>query len=547
MKLITEIKLKPGFLEQDLIKAMCEKAKIKPNDIKKYEIIKQGIDARKKPNVFCVLNVAIDCDVLVSKKLSKYPEFYPDHSLLNYDIVETDTQPVIVGFGPAGMFCALALSRAGLKPIVLEQGRCVEERQKDVEEFWNNRVLNKHSNVQYGEGGAGTFSDGKLNTSLNNEYCKKIINELIFHGAPKEIYYKNKPHIGTDNLKIVVKNIREEIIKNGGKIIFNAYFCDFLLKNNKITSIFYKNIQSGKLEEIKTNMLILALGHSSLNTFKMLKEKDVKLIKKPFAVGVRIEHEQDLINKAQYGAGYDKNLPPADYKLVEHLPNGRSVFTFCMCPGGQVVASSSEEGGVVTNGMSEFSRSGKYANSALLVNVNPDDFGGEDILSGFYFQRELEKNAFDIAGKNYNAPAELVGDFIDCDNKNAKKLHKNEQKNNFLYNDVGNFSTYRPSITFCDLSNCLPNFVSSSLCEGIVKFDNKIKGFANPNALLIGVETRSSCPVQAVREKDYVCTYEGLYMCGEGAGFAGGIISSAVDGVKCAENIINKLSKKQPH
>lgn len=521
MKLLTEIKLLPGYLEVDLKTEICKRLDISIGDIKNYEIIKMGIDARHKPNVFYVLNVALDLGTKTNGKIKSLEDITPDHDGLRYEKrANCKRRPIIVGFGPSGMFCALALARAGLEPIVLEQGKCVEERQIDVNNFWKSRILNKHSNVQFGEGGAGTFSDGKLNTNLNNLYCKKIINEFILHGAPNEIYYKNKPHIGTDNLKIVVSNIRHEIEKLGGKIIFNAKFSNFSVKNNSISSISYVDLKNNAMKNLACEALILAVGHSAIDVFELLKNQKVAMHKKPFAVGVRIEHPQDLIDKIQYGMPHGKFLPPADYKVAVHLPNGRSVFSFCMCPGGCVVASSSEENTIVTNGMSEFARDKKFANSALLVNVNPEDVG-DDILSGFDFQEQIERSAFCLSGANYNAPAQNLLEFIN--GTSGENMNK---------------CSYMPGVTSTDLSKCLPKFVCESLKDGIVLINKKMNGFIDKTATLIAPETRSSCPVQLDRAKDYTCTVLGLYACGEGAGYAGGIISSAVDGVKCAESVM---------
>ena len=525
MKLITELKLPIEHTKQSLIFEIAKRAKISPNLIKKFEIIKMGIDARKKPKIFFVYNVAIEVDKGIEHKLKNFEDITPDNSGLNYKKVSSNCQPVIVGFGPSGMFCALSLALAGLHPIILEQGKDVEARQKDVENFWHNRVLNEYSNVQFGEGGAGTFSDGKLNTTLNNIYCKKVVNEFILNGAPKEIYYKNKAHIGTDNLRLIVKNIRKKIIENGGKIIFNSKMTNFDTQNAQIINVQYLDVLTNNYYTINTNCLILAIGHSAFNTFELLQNKNIKMNKKPFAIGVRIEHPQDVINFAQYGIKQSKYLPSADYKLVEHLPNGRSVFTFCMCPGGKVVASSSEKETIVTNGMSDFTRSENNANSALLVNVRPEDFPNENALSGFMLQKECERKAYVIAGKNYNAPAMSVGEFLH--NEKCKTIE----------------SSYLPNITMCNLQDCLPNFVIESLKQALVLFDKKINGFGASSNLLIAPETRSSCPVQFERDENYICTINGLFACGEGSGFAGGIVSSAVDGIKCAEKIM-KLFKQ---
>ena len=520
MKLITEIKLKYNHTKQALINEIAKRAKISTDDIISYEIVKMGIDARKKPNVLFVYNVAVKVNEKVQNKLKSFQDIVVDHKGLEYAKKNRNKKCVVVGFGPSGMFCALALALSGYNPIVLEQGKDITARQKDVQDFWQNGKLNEYSNVQFGEGGAGTFSDGKLNTTLNNEYCKKVVNEFILNGAPKEIYYKNKAHIGTDNLVKIVKNIREKIQNNGGKIIFNAKFTNFDTQNAQINNVQYLNLITGKTETIKADYLILAIGHSAFSTFEMIKDKNVAMHKKPFAIGVRIEHPQKIINFAQYGIEKSEFLPSADYKLVEHLPNGRSVFTFCMCPGGKVVASSSEKESIVTNGMSNFSRDDENANSALLVNVTPEDFKGDNVLEGFNLQKKYEKLAYIIAGKNYNAPAMTVGEFLTGEKCEPIK------------------SSYKPNITICDIAECLPDFVVESLKQALPIFDKRINGFANANNLLIAPETRSSCPIQFNRDENYVCTYKGLYACGEGAGFAGGIVSSAVDGIKCAENII---------
>lgn len=422
------------------------------------------------------------------------------------------------------MFAGLALARMGLKPIIIEQGKCVEERQKDVNEFWQNGKLNKFSNVQFGEGGAGTFSDGKLNSNISNAYCKKVIQELHNFGAPKEILYLSKPHIGSDNLQKIVKNIREEIIKLDGKVLFNTKFCDFTLENNKLSQILVKNVETNKEDFIQTNHLLLCVGHSARDVFELLHKRGINLQQKPFAMGVRIEQSQEKINEGQYGKGYDKRLPNADYKLVEHLDNGRSVFTFCMCPGGQVVASSSNDGEIVTNGMSYFARNGKNANSALLVNVTPEDYGSPHPLAGIYFQAKYEKLAYQLGGGNFTAPAQTVKNFL---GKGETKSH------------IG--ATYRPNVKWTDISKCLPEFVTNSLKEALPKLNNKLKGFADDGNLLIAIESRSSCPLTILRDENFQSNIQGIYPVGEGAGYAGGIISSAQDGIKVSESIYNQI------
>jgi len=421
------------------------------------------------------------------------------------------------------MFSALALARMGLKPIVIEQGKQVEEREKDINEFWGKGKLNPFSNVQFGEGGAGTFSDGKLNTNLNNLYCKKILNEFVHFGAPQEILYLSKPHIGSDNLKKVVKNIRQEIENLGGKILFSHKMTNILIEKDKIESVEIKNLQTNQTTLIKTNHLLLCLGHSARDSFEMLYQNNFNIIQKPFAMGVRIELAQEKVNISQYGKGYDKRLPNADFKLVTHLSNGRSVFTFCMCPGGYVVASSSEEGEIVTNGMSNFARNGKNANSALLVNVTPDDYNSSHPLAGIYFQAKYEKLAFELGGKNYNAPAQSVGEFLGVKTNNSIN------------------STYKPGITYTKIEKCLPEFVSQSLKEGIVELNKKLHGFSDNDNLLIAIESRSSCPLTILRDENLESNIKGVYPVGEGAGYAGGIISSAQDGIKTAEMIYNNI------
>jgi uncharacterized FAD-dependent dehydrogenase len=398
MKIIEGLKLDIGYSEKDIYESILQKIGLSKNEVENYLIVKESIDARRKPNVFYSLNVAVEVKDSAIYKVKNLKDYNPNFSGLEYEKKEFNGKsPIIVGFGPAGMFAGLVLALKGLNPIIIEQGKDIDNRKKDVEEFWTSGKLNINSNVQFGEGGAGTFSDGKLNSNLDNEYCKKVINEFILNGAPKSIFYKSKPHIGSDKLPEIVKNIREKIIKNGGNVLFNTKLIDFNIKNNKIYSILTQNTITEEKRELITDAVILAVGHSAINTFEILKNRDFDLKQKPFAMGVRIEQEQSQINLSQYGK-IDNRLPSADYKLVEHLDNGRSVFTFCMCPGGEVVASSSEEGTIVTNGMSNYARDKKNANSALLVNVMPEDFESKDPLAGLYYQRKYEKLAFAIMG-----------------------------------------------------------------------------------------------------------------------------------------------------
>ena len=388
---------------------------------------------------------------------------------------------------------------------------------KDVEEFQKTGKLNTLSNVQFGEGGAGTFSDGKLTSGIHNPLCKIVLKEFYNFGAPEQILYINKPHIGTDNLINIIRNMRNEIIKLGGEFLFNEKVTDFEFENSKVTAVI-----CGK--RIETDTVILAIGHSARSTFEKLYEKGVKMEKKNFSIGVRIEHKQSMINKSQYGEITKLKLPPAEYKMAYHGEN-RSCYTFCMCPGGTVIASSSEPETIVTNGMSVYARNGENANSAVLVNVTPNDFKGESPLEGMYFQKDLEQKAFKLGGSNYNAPIQRFEDF----ENNVKSTHIGEIK-----------PTYKPGVTLSNLNEILPDFISKTLIEGIKYFDKSIKGFAHPDAILTGVETRSSSPVQITRNENKQSNIKGLYPCGEGAGYAGGIMSAAVDGIKCAIAVLTQ-------
>ena len=529
MKLLTELKVKPKYNENDIFEAIAKKYGVSRSEIEAFEIVRESLDSRKKPNIIISLNVAVSVTKSALFKLKKCNDVIVNHEGVTGNCVLKNTKrPVVVGFGPAGMFAGLKLAVCGLNPIILEQGKPVDERQVDVDEFWKNRKLNKYSNIQFGEGGAGTFSDGKLASNVSNEWTKICINEYILNGAPSEIFYSYAPHIGSDKLKEVVTNMRNKIIKHGGEVLFNTHFDGFETQNGKVSKVFATNVATNEKFEFDTDALILAVGHSAVDVYKLLKEKDCNLKQKPFAMGVRIEQLQEDIDFSQYGMK-ESGLPAANYKLVEHLSNGRSVFTFCMCPGGYVVASSSEEGTVVTNGMSEYARDGKNANSAVLVNVVPEDFGSEDVLAGVEFQHKYERLAFEVGGRNYNAPAQRVGDFL------KGKTSEGES--------VGVVKpTYKPQITLSDLSKCLPDFVVESLKEALPKFNKKIQNFAADDNLLIGVESRSSAPVQIVRDEKFMASIEGIFPAGEGAGYAGGITSSAADGLKTAEKVVEYLS-----
>lgn len=516
---ISNIKYPVVLDESNIPEYVIKKYKIQ--NLKDFRIVKQSIDARKKNDIHYVYTVDVSADN--ESKLIKQHKNITVPKYNQYQLPDIDgngKKIVVVGFGPAGMMCAYVLSKCGYKVTVVERGQAVDDRINAVEKLKNNGILDPESNIQFGEGGAGTFSDGKLTTGINDIRTSYVLQEFAKHGAPNEILYRAKPHIGTDNLVKMVKSFREAIINMGGEVLFSTKMTDIEVSQNKIISVIVKN--KDEVSSITTDTVVLATGHSARDVFELLKGKGADLERKVFAIGARIEHTQEMINKSQFGDMY-KLLPAADYKLAVKTSNGRSVYTFCMCPGGEVVASASEEGGVVTNGMSMFKRDGKNANSALLVNVTPDDLNGDDVLEGCYFQREIEKKAFEMCG-GYYAPCETVGEFVFGDSRKPTIE-----------------PTYKPGVKYCDLKKVLPDFVTDAMKEGILLMDSKLHGFADKGAVLTGPETRSSSPVRIVRDNDtYMSNIEGLYPCGEGAGYAGGIMTAAVDGIKIAEAIMKR-------
>lgn len=520
---LENIKIREDLSEEDIVKEACRKYKLDYKDVEKYSIYKKSIDARNKEDIF--YNYTIDVKYTGKKVYGNIKVVNKESFNIDIKPKQTSTErPVIIGAGPAGLFCALVLVNNGIKPIIIEQGKKVEDRKKDIDDFQKTGKLNPNSNVQFGEGGAGTFSDGKLTTGVNNSLCRVVLNEFVKFGAPKQIMYISKPHVGTDNLINIVANMRNYIISQGGEFLFEKKVVDFNVENQKIKSVIYQD-KDGNKNTIYTDTAVFAIGHSARDIFEKLYEKGLNIEKKNFSVGLRIEHKQEMINNSQYGDKTTLNLPPAEYKLAYHGDDNRSCYTFCMCPGGTVIASSSGKNEIVTNGMSNFARDGENANCAILVNVTPEDFKGDSPLEGIYFQKDLEEKAFILGGKNYFAPIQTVGDFLN--NTKTTKLGKVKP-------------TYKPGVTFSNLQEILPDFVNKTLKEGLLDFDKKIKGFASPDNILTGVETRSSSPVRIVRDGNCMANIEGIYPCGEGAGYAGGIMTAAVDGIKCAIKILEK-------
>ena len=515
MKIITlsDVKLPVTVSENELIKIAEKKLKRKPAY---FAIKKKSLDARDKENLRYVYSIEFS-----TEKQAQVEETYEQ-----LPKVKMPDKPIlVVGSGPAGLFCALRLIDHGIKPIVIERGERVEDRAKSIDKFVQDKELDINSNIQFGEGGAGTFSDGKLNTQTHTPLNKDVLKTFVKFGAPKEILWLNKPHLGSDNLKNIVKNMREYILQKGGEIHFSTKLTNLKITNNQLQAVTLQDLKTGETRNLEVSSVVLAIGHSARDTFEMLRSSGVQMRQKEFAVGVRIEHLQEEIGLAQYGKNY-KLLPPADYKLVSKTGD-RSTFTFCMCPGGFVMPASSEVGGVVVNGMSNYARNERNANSALITQVRYEDFASEDPLAGMEYQRRLEQSAFVAGGKNYSAPVQLVGDFLT--NKTSDKFGKV-------------LPSYGAGTSFCDLREVLPTYICESLKLALTDMDRKLKGVCTPDALLTAVETRTSSPVRIERAENLQSVnITGLYPCGEGAGYAGGITSSAADGIRVAEAVFQKL------
>jgi uncharacterized FAD-dependent dehydrogenase len=516
--ILRNITLRPGEDELLLRSLAAQILKLSEDELLQFRIVRKGIDARRKSSIIFVYSVAFSVSAGLVSRLKNM-------AISNLEWISEEPQPefthrefkesvVIAGMGPAGLFCALRLAEYGIKVTLIERGRAVEERIKDVNRFWREGILDPESNVQFGEGGAGTFSDGKLTCRLRDPNTAWIIEMLVRFGAPPEIRYQAKPHIGSDRLRKVVSKIRSRLHEVGNITLFSTRLTGLSVKNGSISGAICNGI-----EELPCKHLVLAIGHSARDTYRLLLDQGLVMKPKPFAIGLRVEHPQGLVDKIQYGKSHPA-LPSADYALTwNNAVTGRSCYSFCMCPGGTVIGSSSEEGMLVINGMSNLQRDSGYANSALVVNVRPDDFEGNDPVAGIRFQQKWERLAFEAGGRNYCAPAQNLLSFM--------KLGKGNP-----------LSSYRPGIKEADLSTVLPDYVISTLREGVRSFENRMRGFITAEATVIGVETRTSAPLRIIRDENCQSpAVAGLYPSGEGAGYAGGIISAALDGVRVADRI----------
>jgi len=554
---LTDIKLPLDHPADAIEQAILQKLVITKAELVDFTVFKRGYDARKKNKILLIytLDISTNSDEQLLEKFSKDPhvKLTPD---MEYKFVgqapeQLTERPVVIGMGPCGLFVGLVLAQMGFNPIVLERGKEVRERTKDTFGFWRKKILNTESNVQFGEGGAGTFSDGKLYSQVKDpkHYSRKVLNEFVDAGAPEEILFVSKPHIGTFKLVTMVEKMRAKIFELGGEVRFEQRVEQIHFENDEtitfeddaLTGFAAKQVTGLTLasgEHIVTNHIALAIGHSARDTFEMLHDEGVYIKAKPFSVGFRIEHEQSVIDEARFGKNAGNEiLGAADYKLVHHASNGRSVYSFCMCPGGTVVAAASEEGRLVTNGMSQYSRHERNANSAIVVGIEPKDytlgkFAAKDnsVLAGIEFQRRLEEQAFAMGGESYDAPVQLVGDFL--------AGRKTGEHGSVI-------PSYKPGVTYCDLSDALPDYAIAAIREALPAFERKIKGFSMNEATLTAVETRTSSPIQITRDRETLQSLnaKGLYPAGEGAGYAGGILSAGIDGIKIAEAMALSLLK----
>lgn len=531
---VNQVKVHSGAGIKDIQDKTAQILHIKPSDILSFKIVRESIDARKKPEISLTysVDVSVKNETSILKRWKGKENMVSASDTVKYDFLPTGTNslknpPVIVGMGPAGLYCAYYLARYGYRPVLIERGKAVEERQKDVEQFWNGGKLDPESNVQFGEGGAGTFSDGKLNTLVKDKYGRnlEVLETLVKFGAKPSICYEAKPHIGTDVLAKVVENMRKEIIRLGGKVYFESKLTDIICENDVV-----KAIEINHNIRMDCEQLVLAIGHSARDTFDMLYAKQIPMEAKPFAVGLRVEHPQSMINESQYGSQDTGNLGAASYKVTAKASNGRSVYSFCMCPGGYVVNASSEEGRTAVNGMSYSGRNGANANSAIIVAVTPEDYPSEHPLSGIAFQRSLEEKAYEI-GKG-KIPVQRFTDF------EAKVT-------GIPAVDVGNSELMpqtKGGYVWANVDEILPKACKEAFVDGMHQFGRQIKGFDRPDSILLGIESRTSSPVRIQRDENFQTKIAGIYPCGEGAGYAGGITSAAMDGLRVFEAIASSFA-----
>ena len=523
---ISQIKLPVSHTKNELENKIKNILKINEKQLLSYQILKKSIDARKKPDIYYVYSVLVQVtdEKAVGKKVNHTNVTVAKDMSYSFPASGQEVlhrRPVIVGAGPAGIFCAYLLAECGYMPIILERGKAIADRQKDVELFWQTGILNPSSNVQFGEGGAGTFSDGKLNTAVKDPANRNhfVLENFVRFGAPEQILYDAKPHIGTDILAEVITNIREYLVLKGAEFVFEAQVTDFELKNQRICAVWCKE------KRIETDLVVLALGHSARDTFQRLSERNIPMDAKNFAVGFRVEHPQEMIDRQMYG-NFNKKLPASPYKVTANFPNNRGVYSFCMCPGGYVVNASSYKGGLVVNGMSYSGRDGKNANSAIIVSVGPKDFGAEDALAGMRYQEELERRAFVLC--NGKIPQQLLGDY----------------RKNMISSSFGAYSSQTKGETaFANLRGLLADEIEETFLQGMDHFEKIIPGFSREDTILSGMESRTSSPVRIHRNEQFESEMKGIYPCGEGAGYAGGIMSAAMDGMKVAEAIITRYTR----